>query len=133
MSPSTKRILARQRIGYWIKQMMLHSRINGIGCTFEVRETAPITDVVRRHETVNSMAFHGAEPRTLKLFIHHYDYHTLLCRLDYRPKNYDHKVVDAPSNELLTFKMYPELDFAFIGRVARASLDWNPLVVVESK
>jgi len=135
MSPSTKRILARQQIGYWVKQMIRHSRINGIACTFEVRETAPLKNVVRRHDTVNSTAFHGAEPRTLRLFIHHYDYRTLLCRVDYRPENYDRKVVDvlSPDRPVLHFKTYPELDFAFINRVVRASLEWHPLVMVESK
>jgi hypothetical protein len=135
VSPSTKRILRRQWIGHWIKQILFYSTPNnnqGLGCTFAARESAPITAIVTRHNTVNSVPFHGADSRTLLLSVETYDYRTIVCRIAYRPGNYDHKIVDR-SNELLTFKKYHELDFSFLGRVKYASLESHPLVIVEAK
>ena len=96
--------------------MLFHSHPHnkqGIGCTFSASESAPITAVVTRHNTVNSVPFHGADSRTLLLSVETYDYSTIVCRLAYRPGNYDHKVVDRPFSDLLTFKKYHELDFSY--------------------
>ena len=103
-----------------------------IVCTFSAKESSPIKAVVTRRGTVNSVPFHGAGARTLLLSVKTYDYRTIVYRIAYRPGNYDQKVVDRPSNDLLTVRQYHELDFALIGRVNNAAIESHPLVIVAS-
>ena len=138
MSPSTKRILSRQWIGYWVKQMVDYE--GPASCSFSVRDSATVSTILSRSKKLNDCPLFGAKERTLLLVAEqHVDrfdgFRRTQYRLDYRPDQHRRKVIDelSPEKTVYYFETYQAIDFSFLGRVKNASLRSNLLVIVEAK
>ena len=137
MSPSTKRILIRQWIGYWVKQMVDYG--GSASCSFSVCESATVSTILSRSKKLNDCPFFGTKAKTLLLSVEQHvgrfdGFRRTQYRLDYRPDQHRRKFVDelSPEKTAYYFDYYQTIDFSFFGRVKNASLESHPLVIVES-